>query len=74
MTTPVPRYTFLAFELAHLLDEDKRLDPDQTRSRLANGSFMEWLEETFPDEIDLSLYAPEERRRSRAPWPPLLTP
>ena len=61
MRTPIPRYTFLAFKLNHLLDEGKRLDPDETRSRLDDATFFDWIEELFSNELDLSLYDAEER-------------
>jgi hypothetical protein len=62
--TPTPRYTFLGFELNHLLDQGLSVDIDETRERLDQGTVFEWLEEQFAQEpyyLDLSLYEQEER-------------
>ena len=58
------RYTYLAFELTHLLDGGVVVDIDETRERLDDGTALDWLEERFagePHHFDPSLYSPEER-------------
>ncbi|MGH2948246.1 MAG: hypothetical protein ACRDPC_18660 [Solirubrobacteraceae bacterium] len=54
----------LASELTHLLDEGVRVDLEETRERLSNGTVLDWFEEQFkgePHYVDISLYDADER-------------
>jgi hypothetical protein len=56
---PVPRYSFLAFQLTMLLDEGQSMPVEEARRRIHDGSLFGRLEEL---RADVSLYDAGERR------------
>jgi hypothetical protein len=50
------RFTVLASQLLSLLDAGKKLDMDSTHSHIRDKTIFSWLEEKFPERIDLSTY------------------
>jgi hypothetical protein len=54
------RFTSLGFHLNALLDRGKALDIDDTRKHVSDGSLFGWLKESFGDDLDLSLYRPDD--------------
>lgn len=60
---PVIRYTFLAFELNHQIDEGKKLDLEETKAHIADGTLFEWLKAQFDGDIDLSIYKDEDKEK-----------
>jgi hypothetical protein len=56
----VLRYTLLAFQLNHLVDEDNRLDIEETYNHIQDGTLFAWLKHQFGD-IDISLYKDDDR-------------
>lgn len=58
---PIIRFTSLGFDMNALLDEGKAAEIGKVHKRLADGSLLTWLEETFGSQTSLSLYGPEDR-------------
>jgi hypothetical protein len=54
------RFTSLGFQLNALLDRGEALDIGDTRKHISNRSLFGWLRESFGDELDLSLYRPDD--------------
>jgi len=54
------KFTHLGFLLNALLDRGSALDIDDTRKHIDDGSLFNWLTETFGNDIDLSLYRPDD--------------
>jgi len=54
------KFTHLGFLLNALLDCGSALDIDDTRKHIGDGSLFNWLTETFGNDIDLSLYRPDD--------------
>lgn len=48
------RFSSLAKQLVSLLDAGKKLDIDETHQHIRNGTLFSWLEEKFPDRVDMS--------------------
>jgi hypothetical protein len=64
MDSPIPRYTFLGFELAALLDQGLSTDIEETKQRISNGTVLDWLAERYGGEpygFDIGLYDDAER-------------
>jgi hypothetical protein len=62
---PTPRYSFLAFQFARLLDQGCSATIDETHERIQDGSLLDWLEERFPFAdytFDLSPFDAGDRR------------
>jgi hypothetical protein len=59
---PKTRYTFLGFYLVSLLDSGRSLGWDETIKHIEDGSLFVWLKDQFGDDIDLSLYRPEDEQ------------
>lgn len=59
---PVIRYTFLAFEINHQIDEGKKLDIEETKSHIVDGTLFDWLKGQY-DDMDLSLYREDEKSK-----------
>jgi len=53
---PIIRLTFLSFCLNSLLDQELKLDYQETIEQIEKGRIFEWLKTKFGDNIDLSLY------------------
>jgi hypothetical protein len=56
---PVPRYSFLAFQLTTLLDQGESMTVEEARTRIHDGSLFDRLEEL---RADVSPYDASERR------------
>jgi hypothetical protein len=54
------RFSSLAAQLVSLLDAGKKLDMDETHQHIRNKTIFPWLQEKFPDRIDLSSHEPED--------------
>src|ERR1700710_1052789 len=66
MRHPIPRYTFLGFQLNGLLDGGVSISIDDCKARIRDGSLLDWLEQQYagePHYLDLSLYAGGERQK-----------
>jgi hypothetical protein len=61
MNSPIPRYTFLAFEINALLDLGLSASVEDVLNRLDDGTIIDWLATTFEGKVDLSLYGAAER-------------
>jgi hypothetical protein len=53
-------FTALASQLLSLLDTGKKIDLDNTHVHIRDKTLFSWLQEKFPDRIDLSLYKGED--------------
>ncbi len=65
MRHPIPRYTYLGFQLNALLDQGLSMSIEDAKSRIRDGSLLDWLEEQYgrdPYYLDLSLYEADERQ------------
>jgi hypothetical protein len=63
---PIPRYTSLAFSLNGLLDQGVSISIEDAKSRIRDGSLLDWLEEQYGGEpyyFDVSLYDGDERQK-----------
>jgi hypothetical protein len=58
------RFTFLAFEANAMLDRGRSLDIDETREKLDGGDLIDWFAESFPGEVDMSLYGDDDKRET----------
>ena len=58
------RFTFLAFEANAMLDRGKSLDIDETREKIDGGDLIDWFAESFPGEVDMSLYDDNDKREA----------
>jgi hypothetical protein len=56
------RFTFLAFEANAMLDRGQSLDIEETREKIDEGDLIDWFAESFPGEVDMSLYGDEDKR------------
>jgi len=61
---PVTRFTSLALELNHLLDNGLSTDLSETKRRIEDHTVLDWLSQKYwPDHgFDISLHSPEDRR------------
>jgi hypothetical protein len=63
---PIPRYTYLAFQLNALLDQGLSMSIEDAKSRIHDGSLMDWLDGQYgrePHYLDFSLYEVDERQK-----------
>jgi hypothetical protein len=51
------RFTSLASQLLSLLDAGKKLDMDNTHTHIRNNTIFSWIQEKFPEKINLSEYS-----------------
>ncbi|MGE0065891.1 MAG: hypothetical protein AB7T48_00935 [Solirubrobacterales bacterium] len=58
------RFTFLAFEANAMLDKGKSLDIDETREKIDSEGLIDWFAESFPGEVDMSLYDDNDKREA----------
>lgn len=64
MRSPVPRYTYLAFQFTRLLDLGVSMPVEELRARIGDGTLLSHLEAEYRPEpyfLDLSLYDDAER-------------
>jgi hypothetical protein len=61
---PTTRFTYLAFELNHLLDSGLSTDLPETKRRIEDRTILHWLSERYGPEhgFDMSLYSDDDRR------------
>ncbi len=53
-------YTFFAFQINSLLDNDQKLSHGDTYDHINDGTLFVWLKELYGSQIDLSLYKEED--------------
>jgi hypothetical protein len=57
----ISQWTYLGFEINHLLDAGEKLSFDQVRAAMEKKELIELLDMNFKDRIDLSLIKNEDR-------------
>jgi hypothetical protein len=60
---PAVRFTYLGFQLTHLLDEGHQLDLFETQQHIRQGDLFDWLAGAVPfPDLDLGLYGEDDQR------------